>query len=94
MTKKEKHQLINRDFLTFVEEEMDERYIIEDNGEGGRVHLILEDVEVMNHFGVEIIDYHLSRHTVDAYNDCSSQINDDIVTMEQKLDELIKQYEL
>ena len=45
MTKKEKHQLINRDFLTFVEEEMDDRYIIEDNGDGGRVHLILEDGE-------------------------------------------------
>ena len=92
MTKKEKHQLINRDFLTFVEEEMDERYIIEDNGEGGRVHLILEDGE--EHGYGDSIDYHLSRHTVDAYNDCSSQINDDIVTMEQKLDELIKQYEL
>jgi|TARA_B110000902_G_scaffold108752_1_gene128438 hypothetical protein len=92
MTKKEKHQLINRDFLTFVEEEMDERYIIEDNGEGGRVHLILEDGE--GHGYGDSIDYHLSRHTVDAYNDCSSQINDDIVTMEQKLDELIKQYEL
>ena len=92
MTKKEKHQLINRDFLTFVEEEMDERYIIEDNGEGGRVHLILEGGEGFG-YG-DSIDYHLSRHTVDAYNDCSSQINDDIVTMEQKLDELIKQYEL
>ena len=92
MTKKEKHQLINRDFLTFVEEEMDERYIIEDNGEGGRVHLILEDGE--GHGYGDSIDYHLSRHDVGAYNDCAPQINDDLFTMGVKLKELIKQYEL
>jgi len=90
MTKKEKHQLINRDFLTFVEEEMDERYIIEDNGEGGRVHLILEDGDGYG----DSIDYHLSRHDVGAYNDCAPQINDDLFTMGVKLKELIKQYEL
>ena len=88
MTKKEKHQLINRDFLTFVEEEMNDRYIIEDYGDGCRVHLILDED------GVSTIDYHLSRHDVCAYNDCSPQINDDVIIMEEKLEELIKQYEL
>ena len=88
MTKKEKYQLINRDFLTFVEEEMNDRYIIEDYGDGGRVHLILDED------GVSTIDYHLSRHDVCAYNDCSPQINDDVIIMEEKLEELIKQYEL
>ena len=88
MTKKEKHQLINRDFLTFVEEEMNDRYIIEDYGDGGRVHLILDED------GVSTIDYHLSRHDVCAYNDCSPQINDDVIIMEEKLEELIEQYEL
>ena len=88
MTKKEKHQLINRDFLTFVEEEMNDRYIIEDYGDGGRVYLILDED------GVSTIDYHLSRHDVCAYNDCSPQINDDVNIMEEKLEELIKQYEL
>jgi len=88
MTKKEKHQLINRDFLTFVEEEMNDRYIIEDYGGGGRVHLILDED------GVSTIDYHLSRHDVCAYNDCAPQIKDDIIVMEAKLEELIKQYEL
>ena len=88
MTKKEKHQLINRDFLTFVEEEMNDRYIIEDYGDRGRVHLILDED------GMSTIDYHLSRHDVCAYNDCSPQINDDVIIMEEKLEELIKQYEL
>ena len=92
MTKKEKHQLINRDFLTFVEEEMDDRYIIEDNGDGGRVHLILEDGE--GHGYGDSIDYHLSRHDVCAYIDCPPQVNDDVIIMEEKLEELIKQYEL
>jgi len=89
MTKKEKHQLINRDFLTFVEEEMNDRYDIEDNGEGGRVHLMPDGGESM-----DSIDYHLSRHTVDVFNNCSTQTSTDVETMEQKLDELVKQYEL
>lgn len=97
MTKKEKHQAINREFFKSVEN----LFHIDDDGDGGRVTLSIADkaiedkmVEDGSYYSDHYIEYHLSRHTVVCYNGANDYIKAQVKWMEDTIDALIAKYEL
>ena len=94
MTKKEKHSAINREFFNAVEN----RFHIDDYGDGGRVTLsLMEDdylIEDGSYHSDHYIEYHLSRHTVDCFKHAHDDIKHYTKQMEGILEDLIKKYDL
>jgi len=87
MTKKEKHQKINKEFC--------ERYEVDfdiDDEIGGR--LILTPFEYDGPLSDNSIDYHQSRHTVDCYNNASDSTHDRVSEMETFISELRVKFDL
>jgi hypothetical protein len=84
MTKKEKHSAINNEFIDKYENDFDI-----DDEMGGRLVLVPFDTCCRNS-----IDYHMSRHTVDAYNWSSSETKELIIEMEEFIDTLRIKYDL
>ena len=88
MNKKEKHQAINSEFIEKYEDEFDI-----DDEVGGR--LILTPLEQGFHRAVHnTIEYHQSRHTVDAYNWAEQQIKYKVLEMEDFIAQLRLKYDL
>jgi len=90
MTKKEKHQLINREFFTRYENEFE----MFDEGDG-RIYLdIINKSELVKYQSDNYIEYHLSMHTVDCFNWADDIIKDKVKEMEGFLDVLLTKHEL
>lgn len=93
MTKKEKHQSINREFLSKYESD----FFIDDEM-GGRLVLSHKNVKEFTTDGSyesdHSIDYHQSRHTVDGFNHSHPEIKQIISEMREMLDALSLKYEL
>tara|TARA_R110000803_G_scaffold8219_5_gene26451 strand:- start:1560 stop:1823 length:264 start_codon:yes stop_codon:yes gene_type:complete len=85
MTKKEKHSAINNEFIDKYENDFDI-----DDEMGGRLVLVPFDTC----FTYSSIDYHMSRHTVDAYNWSSSETKELVIEMEEFIDTLRIKYDL
>jgi hypothetical protein len=87
MTKKEKHSAINNEFIDKYEDEFDV-----DDEMGGRL--------VLSKFGEgyvtsdNVIDYHMSRHTVDCYNGASHDTKETVIEMEEFIESLRVKYDL
>ena len=84
MTKKEKHSAINNEFIDKYENDFDI-----DDEMGGRLVLVPFEGDHRNS-----IDYHQSRHTVDAYNWSSSETKELVIEMEEFIDTLRIKYDL
>lgn len=90
MTKKEKHQSINREFLNRYENEFE----MFDEGDG-RIYLDIIDKSECNEYPSDnYIEYHLSRHTVDCFNWADDIIQNKVEEMELFLLILIANHEL
>ena len=83
MTKKEMHKEIRERFYDIIEEKFP-YYSIDSDG-FGRVQLV---------DGNDIIEYHMSRHTLCGYNDNSEESQQDESKMELLLNEIVGQYEI
>ena len=81
MTKKEIHREIRSRFYEVVNEKFPQ-YEIDSDG-FGRVQLV---------DGHNVIEYHMSRHTLCGYSDNCVQCQDDEVKMEVLLNEIVGQY--
>ena len=87
MTKKEKHQKINKEFC----EKVEEHYDIDDEM-GGR--LILTPFEYDGPLSDNCIDYHQSRHTVDCYNNAGFDTKRNVAELEEFIKTLRIKYDL
>tara|TARA_Y100000389_G_scaffold108043_1_gene105183 strand:- start:1088 stop:1339 length:252 start_codon:yes stop_codon:yes gene_type:complete len=83
MTKKEMHREIRTRFYEVINEKFPQ-YEIDSDG-FGRVQLVE---------GNDIIEYHMSRHTLCGYNDNSFDTQQDEKKMEVILSEIVGQYEI
>ena len=81
MTKKEMHKEIRQRFYEVINEKFPQ-YDIDSDG-FGRVQLV---------DGRNVIEYHMSRHTLCGYSDNSKQCHDDELKMEELLNEIVGQY--
>ena len=83
MTKKEQHREIRSRFYEVINKKFPQYEIGSDGF--GRVQLVE---------GNDIIEYHMSRHTLCGYNDNSEQSKQDESKMEVLLNEIVGQYEI
>jgi hypothetical protein len=83
MTKKEMHREIRSRFYEVINKKFPQ-YEIDSDG-FGRVQLV---------DGNDIIEYHMSRHTLCGYSDNSDQTKEDESKMEVLLNEIVGQYEI
>ena len=83
MTKKEMHREIRTRFYEVINEKFPQ-YEIDSDG-FGRVQLVE---------GNDIIEYHMSRHTLCGYSDNSEQTKENEAKMEVLLSEIVGQYEI
>jgi len=93
MTKKQMHQEINSKFYQMVESKFPQ-YIIDDNEGGGRVYLINMEEKNEEYGCHDSIEYHMSRHTVCAYNDVSEACFSHEKIMKYFLEKLVAEYDL
>jgi len=82
-TKKQIHKEIRKQFYEVINEKFPQYDI--DNDGFGRVQLV---------DGRNVIEYHMSRHTLCGYSDNSKQCHDDELEMEELLNEIVKQYNI
>jgi hypothetical protein len=81
MTKRQKHQLVNRQFYNYIQTYFPQYEISFDEG-GGRVYLLGENAP--NH-----IEYHQSRHELNVLKDASPNTHLDFMEMEKYLNDKI-----
>tara|TARA_R100000152_G_C6668535_1_gene105495 strand:+ start:245 stop:499 length:255 start_codon:yes stop_codon:yes gene_type:complete len=84
MTKKEIHREIRERFYDIIEEKFP-YYSIDSDGFGGRVQI--------SH-GNDVIEYHMTRHTICSYSDMSYQGKADVMKMLEIINDLVREYDI
>ena len=84
MTKKEIHREIRERFYDIIEEKFP-YYSIDSDGFGGRVQI--------SH-GNDVIEYHMTRHTICSYPDMSYQGKADVMKMLEIINDLVREYNI
>ena len=84
MTKKEMHREIRERFYDILEEKFP-YYSIDSDGFGGRVQISNDN---------DVIEYHMTRHTICSYPDMSYQGKADEKQMELIINDLVREYDI
>ena len=84
MTKKEMHKEIRERFYDIIEEKFP-YYSIDSDGFGGRVQISNDN---------DVIEYHMTRHTICSYPDMSYQGKEDEKQMEIIINDLVREYNI
>ena len=84
MTKREMHKEIRERFYDIIEEKFP-YYSIDSDGFGGRVQI--------SH-GNDVIEYHMTRHTICSYPDMSYQGKADVMKMLEIINDLVREYDI
>ena len=84
MTKKEMHREIRERFYDILEEKFP-YYSIDSDGFGGRIQISNDN---------DIIEYHMTRHTICGYPDMSHQGKEDEKQMEIIINDLVREYDI